>query len=105
MITLVRGVIAALISAGSMLNVRGSISTNTGVAPQYRTALAVAMNEWLTVITSSPAPTPTASSAKCSAVVQFDTAQACGAATCSANSRSNAATSGPWVTQPERMTR
>ena len=40
-------------------------------------ALAVAMYEWLTVITSSPGPTPTPSSARCSAVVQFDTAQAC----------------------------
>ena len=59
-------------------------------------ALAVAMNEWLTVMTSSPGPTPTASSARCSAVVQFDTAQACGAPTNAANSRSNAATSGPW---------
>ncbi len=39
------------------------------------------MKEWLTVMTSSPGPTPTASSARCSAVVQFDTAQACGAPT------------------------
>ena len=39
------------------------------------------MNEWLTVMTSSPGPTPSASSARCSAVVQFDTAQACGAPT------------------------
>src|SRR4051812_23763912 len=63
-------------------------------------ALAVAMNEWLTVITSSPAPTPTARSARCSAVVQFDTAHANGAPTNVANSRSKAATSGPWVSQP-----
>ena len=34
-------------------------------------------------------------SARCSAVVQLDTAQACGAPTAAANSRSNAATSGP----------
>ena len=39
-------------------------------------ALAVAIKEWLTVITSSPASTPTAISAICSAVVQFETAQA-----------------------------
>ena len=68
-------------------------------------AFAVAMNEWLTVMTSSPAPTPTASSARCSAVVQLETAHACGAPTYSANSRSNAATSGPCVTQPDRITR
>ena len=49
------------------------------------------MNEWLTVITSSPGPTPTASRARCSAVVQLETAQACGAPTAAANSRSNAA--------------
>ena len=43
--------------------------------------LAVAMYEWLTVMTSSPGCTPAASSARCSAVVQLDTAQACGAPT------------------------
>src|SRR5262245_4503666 len=59
------------------------------------------MNEWLTVITSSPEPTPTARSARCSAVVQFETAQAKAAPTKTANSRSKAATSGPWVSQPE----
>src|SRR5688572_24679306 len=37
------------------------------------------MNEWLTVTTSSPGRTPAASSAKCSAVVQLETAHACGA--------------------------
>src|SRR6187402_641582 len=68
-------------------------------------ALAVAMNEWLTVTTSSPGPTPRATSARCSAVVQLDTAQACGAPTAAANSRSKAATSGPCVTQPERIAR
>jgi hypothetical protein len=63
------------------------------------------MYEWLTVITWSPGPTPTASSARWSAVVQLDTAHACGAPTNAANSPSKAATSGPWVTQPLRMTR
>jgi hypothetical protein len=43
--------------------------------------LAEAMNEWLTVITSCPAPTPTPISARCSAVVQLDVAQACWAPT------------------------
>ena len=55
-------------------------------------------------MTSSPGPTPTASRARCSAVVQFDTAQACGRAGEAANSCSKAATSGPCVIQPERMT-
>jgi hypothetical protein len=59
-----------------MLNVVGSISTNTGVAPQCRMLLAVATNEWLTVTTSFSGPTPLTRSARCSAVVQFDTAQA-----------------------------
>ncbi len=99
------GVIAASTSAGSMLKVRGSMSTNTGVAPQYLTLLAVAMYEWLTVTTSSPAVTPATIRARWSAVVQFETAQAWGAPTYSANSRSNAATSGPCVIHPLRMTR
>jgi hypothetical protein len=60
----VRGVIAASIEAGSMLKVSGSISTNTGVAPQYRMTFAVAMNEWLTVMTSSSGCIPTASRAR-----------------------------------------
>src|SRR5690242_16798910 len=66
-------------------------------------ALAVAMNEWLTVMTSSPAPTPRTCSARCRAVVQLETAHACGAPTYAANSFSNAATCGPCVTHPDRM--
>src|SRR5215471_2845786 len=54
-------------------------------------------------MTSSPGRTPTASNAKCNAVVPLETAHACGAPTKSANSRSKAATSGPCVTQPERI--
>ena len=85
--------------------VSSSTSTKTGVAPQYRMALAVATKEWLTVTTSSPGSTPNASSARCSAVVQLDTAQAWAAPTAAANSCSKAATSGPCVTQPERIAR
>ena len=44
-----------------------------------------------------------ASSARCRAAVQFDTAQAWSAPTSAANSCSKAATSGPWVSQPERI--
>ena len=91
--------------SGSMLQPPGSMSTNTGTAPQYRIALAVATYEWLTVTTSSPGPTPTARSARWSAVVQLDTAQACAVPTAGANSSSKAATSGPCVTQPDRIAR
>src|SRR6478735_1664469 len=81
------------------------MSTKTGTPSQYRMAFAVAMNEWLTVMTSSPALTPTAFRARCSAVVQLETAQACAAPTKAANSLSKAATSGPCVTHPDRITR
>ena len=47
----------------------GSTSANTGVAPQYEMAHDVEMNVWGVVITSSPGPTPAASSARCSAEV------------------------------------
>src|SRR6185503_16766289 len=60
---------------------------------------------WVTVTTSSSAPTPTPRRARWSAVVQLDTAQACGVPTAAANSSSKAATSGPCVTQPDRIAR
>ena len=44
-IAFVRSDIAGSTSDGSMLNVSEVTSTNTGVAPQQRTAFAVAMNE------------------------------------------------------------
>src|SRR5579859_573586 len=56
-------------------------------------------------MTSSPGRTPTASRARCKAVVPLDTAHACAAPTNPANSRSNAATSGPCVIHPDRMAR
>src|SRR4051795_5872710 len=77
------------------------MSTKIGVAPQYLTQLAVAMNEWLAVMTSSPGEISKAVSARCKAVVQLDTAHAKGALTSAANSRSNAATCGPCETQPD----
>ncbi len=45
MIALVRGVIAAIAAAASMLNVSGSQSTSTGLAPTRTTQPAVAKNE------------------------------------------------------------
>src|SRR5664279_2086371 len=98
----VRGVIALSMQLGSMLYVTGSTSTNTGIAPAYLIALAVAMNERLGHNTSSPGSMPTASSARCSAVVHDDTATALCAPTYSANAFSNSATLGPWLTQPLR---
>src|SRR3954468_7397557 len=77
------------------------MSTKTGVAPQYLTQLAVAINEWLAVMTSSPGEIFNAVKARCKAVVQLDTAHAKGALTSAANSRSKAATCGPCETQPD----
>ena len=48
----------------------------TGSAPQCLIAFAEAINEWLTVITTSPGLTPTARRAICKAAVQLETAQA-----------------------------
>ena len=50
----VRGVTAASTAAGSMLNVAGSMSTNTGVPPALWMAPAVAKKVKGVVITSSP---------------------------------------------------
>ena len=60
MIAFVRGVMAAAIRAGSMLNVVGSMSTYTGFAPRMAMVSAVATNVNGVVITSSPGPMPRA---------------------------------------------
>ena len=73
---LVRGVIAAATASTSTLSVRGSMSTKTGCARSYRIALADATKENGEVMTSSPSATPTARSARCSAAVPEDTAEA-----------------------------
>src|SRR3954469_3838609 len=51
--------------------------------------------------TSSPGPTPSRCSARCSAVVQLDTATASVVPSRRAKSSSKARTRGPWATQPE----
>ena len=66
---------AALIVAGV------AVPTRLGPVERAWMAFAVAINEWLTVMTSSPAPMPTAMRAKCNAVVQLETAQAWAAPT------------------------
>ena len=52
---------------GSMLKVRGSMSTNAARAPSRATAPAVAKNVKGTVMTSSPGPTPSVTSDSSSA--------------------------------------
>src|SRR5690606_36878356 len=90
---------------GSSVKWRGSMSTNTGRAPARTTAFAVAakLNDGTT--TSSPCPIPTASSANSSALVPELTATQGRPTTCSANSASNAATSGPCASIPDVRTR
>ena len=105
-IALVRGVIAASISAGSMLK-RRRLDVDEH---RRRAAVADGVGGGDERVADGDdfvarRRRRRASSARCSAVVQFDTAQACGAPTKPANSRSNAATSGPCVTQPDRITR
>ena len=66
MIALVRGVIAASICEASMLQVSGSMSTNTGLAPSSTIISAVAAKVNGVVMTSSPgfdAQAPSARSA------------------------------------------
>src|SRR6516164_7452151 len=59
------------------------------------------MNDSDGTMTSSPGPTPAATSARCRAVVQEETATACAAPIDEANAASNSATRGPWATHPE----
>src|SRR6185312_3417868 len=71
---LVRPVRTGPTVAGDKLPVNGSTSANTGVAPVYRTALAVAMNENDGTTTSSPGRRPSTCSMRWRPVVQDDTA-------------------------------
>jgi hypothetical protein len=58
----VRGPIAAAAASGAMLAVAASASTNTGVAPSLTTAESTPMYALAAMTTSSPGPTPSASS-------------------------------------------
>ena len=62
---------AAATARGSRLSVAASTSTNTGRAPACTIASAVKAAESEVVTTSSPAPMPSARSARCSASVPF----------------------------------
>ena len=68
---------AGSISAGSMLNVTGSMSTNTGVAPTLLIDSGVAKNVNGVVMTSSPGPIPSARKLITSASVPELTPIAC----------------------------
>ena len=70
------------------------MSTSTGVAPTRAMLPAVAKNEYVLVMTSSPAPMPSAISTASSASVPDDTAIASPASRAAASSRSSASTSG-----------
>ena len=77
MIALVCWLILPIKSPGLMLNVAGSMSTNTGRAPSRQTAPAVAKNVKLGRITSSPAPMPSAISGNSSASLPDAQPMAC----------------------------
>ncbi|CPN10178.1 Uncharacterised protein [Bordetella pertussis] len=77
MMALVRGVIFASISDTLMLQVSGSTSTNTGLAPSSAMTSAVATKVNEVVMTSSPAFTPSAISEISSASVPEATVMQC----------------------------
>src|SRR6188508_1982241 len=83
------------------------MSTSFGVAPRRETAPAVAKNENVGVMTSSPGPTPSAISATSSASVPDDRPTAWPTPMYPAISRSNPSTSGPpmkrWLSQTRAM--
>ena len=77
-------------------------SAKTGVAPAWTITFTVAGQVSEVVITSSPASTPIASSARWSAAVPEATASTCFASRYSAARCSSSAAFGPVVSQPER---
>src|SRR2546422_3103130 len=101
-IAFVRSVTALVTSAGSMLRSASSTSVNTGVAPVCTMTFAVAGQVIVDVITSSPGPMPSATSARCSAAVPEARASTCSASRYSPMRRSSSAARGPVVSQPER---
>src|SRR5262245_43226748 len=88
--------------SASMFRSESRTSAKTGVAPAWTMTFAVAGQVMGVVITSSPGPTPTASSARWSAAVPEATASTCSAWTYSAKHRSSSVARGPVVSQPER---
>src|SRR5918994_1727626 len=103
MIAFVRSVMASAVRAGAMLRSESRTSTKTGVAPQWTITFAVAGQVIGLVITSSPGPTPSATSERCSAAVPEETARTCSASKYSASRCSRSAARGPVVSQPDRI--
>src|SRR3989304_10028562 len=101
---LVREVMAASTARGSMLPVPWSTSTNTGRAPRWSAALAVAAKVKGEVTPSSPGPTPIAAYATCSAAVPELTATALRAPVTLLRSASKASTRGPVVMKSDLST-
>src|SRR6516162_8249382 len=97
MMALVRGVIARVTASGSTVYVNGSISTSTGRAPTLATDPAVAKNEYVGVMISSPALTSSAIRARSSASVPDDTAMTCLMPSRALSSASRASISGPMM--------
>src|SRR4051794_26660825 len=85
-----------------MLSVSSRTSAKTGVAPQWTITFAVDGQVIDVVITSSPGPTPSATSERCSAAVHDETASTCSASRYSRMRASSSAVRGPVVSQPER---
>ena len=90
-----RGPSAAWARTGSMQRRSGSMSTPTGIAPIWETAIQVAIAVMAGTSTSSPGPTPTARSASASASVPLAMPTAWLVEQRAAHSRSNASTSSP----------
>ena len=105
MIARVRDVITGSTSSARIISVTGSTSANTGRAPTRDTDPAVAKNENVGVMTSSPGPIPSAISETSSASVPDDRPIANGTPTNAAISRSKASTSGPMMNCCEAQTR
>src|SRR5690606_27066054 len=104
MIAFVRGETAASTAAGSMHSVSGRTSTRTGRAPTCSTTFAVAAKVSVGTITSSPGPTPSATSATWRPAVQEVSISEVppGAPTYSPKARSNSLVRGPVVIQSDR---
>jgi hypothetical protein len=105
MIARVRGVIARSVASTSSVYVAGSMSTKTGVAPVIMIVVAEATNENAGVITSSPAPIPSAVKVRLSASVPDATPIAHGTPQTAASSCSSARPSPPSTNWLESSTR
>src|ERR1017187_1351155 len=91
-------------SPGSRFNVSGETSANTGVAPWYKTQLAVAQKVIGVVIASSLGPSPAAKAAPCNAAVPELKLTACRTPIHAANRSSNSPIFGPVVSQSDFRT-